>query len=97
LAKNIELFMACYSPSFKDREEKRNETLKTWENFNYYDLSYDLKACSVSSGIARAKVEWRILFSPKTGGPAEESRTLLNVTLEKREDGWKVLEVKSLS
>jgi hypothetical protein len=97
LTKNIELFMACYSPSFKDREEKRKETLRTWGSYNYYDLSYDLKACTFSGGIARAKVEWRVLFAPKAGGPAEESRSLLNVTLEKKEDGWKILEVKSLS
>ena len=60
------------------------------------DLSYDLKSCTISGSIAHATVEWRISFSPKTGGPAEENRTLLSVTLERGEDGWKILEVKSL-
>ncbi len=95
LGKDIELFMACYSPSFKNREEKRRETLRTWENFNYQYLTYDLKTCTVSGSIARATVEWRILFCQKAGGPPEEGRTVLNVTLERREDGWKILEVQS--
>ena len=96
LSKNIEVFMACYSPSFKDREGKKKETLRTWQNFHYQDLSYDLRSCTISGSIAHATVEWRISFSPKTGGPAEENRTLLSVTLERGEDGWKILEVKSL-
>jgi hypothetical protein len=96
LSKNIEIFMACYSPSFKDREGKKRETLRTWQNFHYQDLSYDLKSCTISGSIAHATVEWRISFSPKTGGRAEENRTLLSVTLERKEEGWKILEVKSL-
>lgn len=96
LFKNIELFMACYSPSFKDREGKKRETLKTWGNFNYRDLSYDLKNCAISGNIARARVEWRISFSPKTGGPAQEGQTVLEVRFERREDGWKIVEVKPL-
>ncbi len=96
LLKNIELFMACYSPSFKDREGKKRETLKTWGNFNYRDLSYDLKDYVISGGIAHARVEWRISFSPKAGGPSQESQTVLEVKFEKREDGWKIAEVKPL-
>ena len=96
LSKNIEIFMACYSPSFKDREGKKKETLRIWQNFHYQDLTYDLRSCTISGSIAHARVEWRISFSPKTGGPAEENRTLLGVTLERREEGWKILEVKSL-
>ena len=85
--------MACYSSSFKDREEKRKETLKTWENFNYYDLSYDLKACSVSGGIARAKVEWRIRSIPVAGGQPEEGKSVLSVIFRKEKNEWKIKEV----
>jgi ketosteroid isomerase-like protein len=88
--------MACYSPSFKDREEKKRETLKTWGNFNYRDLFYDLKNCAISGSIAHARVEWRILFSSKTGGPVQEGQTVLEVRFERREDGWKIVEVKPL-
>ena len=94
LLKNIELFMACYSPSFKDREGKKRETLKTWGDFNYRDLSYDLRNCAISGSIADARVEWRISFSPKLGGPAQEGQTVLDVRFERREDGWKIMDVK---
>jgi hypothetical protein len=96
LLKNIELFMACYSPSFKDREGKKKETLKNWGNFNYRDLSYDLKNCRISGSAAHARIEWRFLFFTKAGGSAQESQSVLDVTLERREDGWKIVEVKPL-
>jgi len=96
LLKNIELFMACYSSSFKDREGKKRETLKIWRDFNYRDLSYDLRNCAISGSIAHARVEWRISFSSVTGGPAQEDQTVLEVRFERREDGWKIAEVKPL-
>jgi RNA polymerase subunit RPABC4/transcription elongation factor Spt4 len=93
LTKNIDLFMSCYSAAFKDREE----TFETWENFNYLHLSYDLKRSSISDNAVNAKVEWRIKFSPKAGGPAQESQTVLDVTFKKEDDGWKIKEVKTLN
>jgi len=97
LGRNIDLFMSCYSPAFKDREGKKEETLQTWENFNYLDLSYHFKRHSISDHTAKARVEWRIKFSPKTGGPAQESQTVLNVTFKKEDDGWKIKEVEAVN
>lgn len=97
LKKNIDLFMSCYSPGYKDREGKKKETIETWENFNYLHLSYDLKKHSVSGSTAQARVEWLIRFSPKAGGQFQESKAVLEVTFTKEEDGWKVKEIKPLS
>jgi len=97
LKEDIDLFMSCYSAGFKDREGKKKETLETWENFNYLHLSYDLKRHSVSDNTVNAKVEWRIKFSPKAGGSAQESQTALDVTFKKEDEGWKIKEVKTLN
>jgi len=96
LEKNIGLFMSCYSPGYKDREVKKKETIESWENFNYLYLSYDLKKHSVSGSTAQARVEWFIRFSPRAGGPSQESKTILEVTFKKEKDGWKIKEIKPL-
>jgi len=97
LKENIDLFLSCYSSAFKDREGKKKETLETWGNFDYVSLSYDLKSHSVSGDIAHARVEWQLRFSPKSGGAPQESKTVLDVTLKKENDVWKIREVKALS
>jgi len=96
LQKNIDLFISCYAIDFKDREGKKKATLTYWKSFDYLNLSYDLKNPSISVDLAKAKVEWLIKISPKTGGQAQESKTLLEVILKKEEGGWKIKEVKQV-
>ena len=97
LTKNISLFMSCYAPDFKDREERRSETLEYWSKYNYLDLIYSLKIDSMSIHSAQATVEWRIRFIPKTGGQLEEGRSILDVTFEKDKNDWKIKEVNPKS
>jgi len=94
LEKNIELFMSCYASDFKDREEKKRATLEAWKDFDYQNLSFDLKKQSISGQTAHAKVEWLVKISSKTGGPPEESKTLLDVMFKKEDTGWKIKEIK---
>jgi len=97
IQKNIDLFMSCYSLDFKDRDEKKKSTLENWQNFDYFDLSYDLKSQAISGDAANAKVEWLIKFSPKNGGPAQETKSFVDVTLKKEEGVWKIREIKPVS
>jgi len=97
IQKNIDLFMSCYSLDFKDREEKKKSTLENWQNFDYFDLLYDLKSQAISGDTANAKVEWVIKFSPKKGGQAQETKSFLDVTLKKEEGVWKIKEIKPAS
>ena len=97
IQKNIELFMSCYSYDFKGREEKKKSTLENWQSYDYFDLSYDLKNQAISGDTANAKVEWVIKFSPKSGGPAQETKSFLDVTLKKEEGVWKIKEIKPAS
>lgn len=97
LQKNIDLFMSCYSPDFRDREGRRRDTLENWKNFDYLELSYDLKSHSISGDTANARVEWFILTSPKGGGQAKETKAVLNVTFTKEDGSWKIKDIRPVS
>jgi ribosomal protein L37E len=97
LEKNIDLFMACYSAKFKDRERKKRLTLASWRNFNYLHLSYNLKGQSISGNTAKARVEWWMGVSPKNGGQAQVSKAVLDVKLVKEDGIWKIIETKPVS
>lgn len=96
LQKNIDLFMSCYAVEFKDREGRKAATLENWENFDYLDLSYDLKMQTISGDTANGRVEWFILTSPRGGGQAQESKVVLDVTFKKEDGDWKIKEIKSV-
>jgi hypothetical protein len=96
IKKNIDLFISCYAADFKDREGKKRTTLIHWQDFDYLNLSYELKRPSISGDMAKARVEWLMKISPKIGGQPQESRTILDVTLKKEEGGWKIKEVKPI-
>jgi prefoldin subunit 5/RNA polymerase subunit RPABC4/transcription elongation factor Spt4 len=97
LEKRIDLFMSCYAADFKDRNGKKSETLETWHNFDYLDLSYDLKRMTVTGQTAQVRVEWQISISPKNGGTPHKAASLLDVTLKKEEGDWKIGEIRPVS
>ncbi len=97
LQKNIDLFMSCFSRDFNGRDGKRLDTLKMWENFNYLDLTYEMKNKNISEDTSSIRLEWLLKTTKKGSRKIQEGRTLMDVTL-KREDGrWKIKEVKSIS
>ena len=97
LQKNIDLFMSCFSRDFNGMEGKRVDTLKMWENFNYLDLTYDLKKQAISGDTANVRLEWLVRTSQKTGGQPQDGKTVLDVTLKREEGLWKIKESKPVS
>jgi hypothetical protein len=97
LQKNIYLFMTCFSHDFTEKEKKRLDTLKTWDHFNYLNLSYDLKQKIISGDIADVRLEWLVRVSKKVGGKSEESRIILDATLKKENGHWKIQEIRPIS
>jgi ketosteroid isomerase-like protein len=53
-----------------------------------------LKDPSVSAETAKARVEWVIKTSSKSGGRPQENKSVLDVIFKKEEGGWKIKEVK---
>ena len=97
LDKKIDLFMSCYAANFDGRNKKRSTVLETWDNFDYLDLSYDLKRLTVTANTARVRVEWWINISPKRGGTSEKTTSVLDVSLKKEADYWKIEKIKPVS
>jgi hypothetical protein len=95
LQKNIDLFMSCFSRDFNDIEGKRQDTLKMWENFEYLNLSYDLKNQTISSDNASVRLEWLVRTSQKGNGHRQDGKTVLDITLKKEDGRWKIKEAKS--
>jgi len=97
LEKKIDLFMSCYAAGFKDKSEKKLAILENWNDFDYLDLSYDVKRLTVTARAAQVRVEWLINLSPKHGGPPEKTRSVLDVSLTKEDGHWKIEEIKPVS
>jgi ketosteroid isomerase-like protein len=97
LQKNIDLFMSCFSHDFNGMEEKRRDTLKMWDNFEYLTLSYDLKKQTIFGDNASVRLEWLVKTSQKMGGQHQDGKTVLEVTLKKEDGRWKIKEARSAS
>jgi len=94
LTKDIDLFISCYATDFNGRDGKKQSTLETWRNLNFVALSYDLQQPVISGNTATARIEWSMKTSDSKGGPLEEDRTVLDVTLKKEKGDWMIKEVK---
>jgi hypothetical protein len=97
LEKKIDLFMSCYAADFNGRNKKRLATLENWDNFDYLDLSYDLKRLTVTAHTAQVRVKWWVTISPKHGGTSEKTTSVLDVSLKKEDGHWKVQKIKPVS
>ena len=97
LQKNIDLFMSCFSSDFNGTEGKRQDTLKMWENYSYLDLSYDLKSQTVTGDSANVRLEWLAKTSQKSSGKIQDGRTVLDVTMQREDGHWKIVEIKPVS
>ena len=94
LQKDIDLFTSCYASDFRNLDARKRATLAYWEKVNYVDLSYDLRDPSISAETAKARVEWVIKTSSKSGGRPQENKSVLDVIFKKEEGRWKIEEVK---
>ncbi len=97
LQQNIDLFMACFSQDFVDKEKKKSEALKTWTHYHYLNLSFDIKKQSIAGDTADIQLEWFIKSSEKKGGKLEENRILLSAILKKEHGAWKIFEIRPAS
>ena len=97
LQENIDLFMSCYALDFKDREEKKRSTIENWKNFNYMDLSYDVKNQTVSGDTASIEVEWLTKISQDKDSQPRENRTVIEASLKKEDGNWRIKETRTAS
>jgi hypothetical protein len=95
LQENIELFMSCYAPDFKGREEKRRSTLESWKHSDYLDLSYRVNSQTVSGDTADVEIEWLIKTSQSINRPPQLNRVVIDASLIKEDGRWRIKEMKT--
>lgn len=63
LKKDINLWVAAYSPTFPGLAEKKERILKTWERYNYLDLRFTVAHISQkTANTMMADVVWDLAF-----------------------------------
>jgi ribosomal protein L40E len=97
LQKDIDLFISCFSHDFKGMEGKRKDTLKMWENYDYLNLSFNLKDQAITDDTANIRLEWLVKTSKRVSGQRHDGKTLLDVILKREDDLWKIIEIKPVS
>ncbi len=92
IAKDIDLFMSCYSPRYKSLNDKKASRLKIWDKYNYNLLKYNIKGFIILKDKASGLVEWEFYAQHKKTERNFSATTLYNVVLEKDNKGaWKIL------
>ena len=76
-------------------KSKKRSTLENWKNFNYLDLSYNVKNQILSGDTADIEVEWRIKISQDKDGQPQENRMVIDASLKKEDGTWRIKETRT--
>lgn len=91
LKKDIILLMNCYSATFPDLEEKRRDTLKAWENYDYSNIVFTLDSVQpLDADNAIAKITWYLDFKNRSTGELISATQTFQVRFAKELDKWRI-------
>ena len=97
LSKNIIQLMSCYSATFPDLEEKRTETLKSWENYDYTNLVFTLDEVQpLDADNAKAKITWYVDFKNRRTGELISSTQSYQVRFAKELGQWRIRSLEEI-
>ena len=89
LKKDISRFMSLYAPTFPQLDQKRQETLKIWEAYDYLSLTYkidDLKPLGPDR--VSARITWQGKIKEKRTTNLREADLVYQATFKKTSDKW---------
>lgn len=89
LKKDITRFMSLYAPTFPKLDQKRQETLKIWEAYDYLSLTYkidDIKPIGADSVTAR--ITWQGKIKARGTNNLKEADLAYRVTFTRESDKW---------
>jgi len=91
LKKDIILLMSCYSLTFPDLEEKRRETLKAWEKYDYTNMVFTIDSVQpLDADNATAKVTWYLDFKNRSTGELISATQTFQVRFAKELGQWRI-------
>lgn len=97
LNKDIVLYMSRFSTLFPEYDKKREATLKTWENYDFRNLAYNLsKIRSLGQDDAVAEVSWSILVYNREKKRTETSDFAYQVWFSRELGRWRIKKIEEL-
>jgi hypothetical protein len=97
LNKNINQFIACYSPAYPQLGQLEANTLETWKNYDFKNVSYNISNVrSLGVNQASAELVWNFQLYNHQTKTYELQRAAYEVILEGVKDGWKIRESKEM-
>jgi hypothetical protein len=97
LQKELERYLAFYSPNFPDLQNKRETMSKFWANYDYIKLDYKiLEIKPISENTLFVKVSWDARIKNKKNGTINKLTNAYNLTLKFEENNLLIIKVKSI-
>jgi hypothetical protein len=96
--KDIARFMDCYAAGFPGREEKRQEALKVWTEFDFTAMFFYLEEVQpAGSDTARAKVTWDLQVQDKHTQEVLTSSQTFQTEFVKEQGTWRIRSLQEIS
>lgn len=97
LNKNIIQLMNCYSLTFSNLEEKRRETVKSWENYDYTNMVFTIDEVQpLDADNANAKVTWYVDFKNRRTGEMVSATQAFQVRFAKELGQWRIRSLEEI-
>jgi len=95
LQKNINSFMSVYSASFLAYDQKRQETLKYWQDYDFANLVFTVdKVQAIDSDHALAWVIWYVDVRNRESQELSSSTQRFQVQFIKEKGNWRISNLK---
>jgi uncharacterized membrane protein len=95
---DISRFMSCYATSFPEREQKRRDALKAWQDFDFTAMFFiieDIRSEWLEA--AQAKVTWDLQVQDKRTQEFLTSTQTYRVDFIKEQGAWRIRSLEEIN
>ena len=97
LQKDLERYVAFYSPNFPDLQNKKETISQIWATYDYTNLSYKiLEIKPISKNTLSVKVSWDAGIKNQKNGTIKKLTKIYNITLKFDGNNLLINNVKSI-
>jgi hypothetical protein len=95
--KNISEFMSVYATTFPNYDQKRQDTLASWEDFDYANLVFTVdKVQAIDPNNALSWVTWYMDVRNRDTQELSSATQTYQVRFIKQQGGWRIIEIKEV-
>lgn len=97
LQKDLERYLAFYSPNFPDLQNKKETMSKIWATYDYINLNYKiLEIKPISENTLFVKVSWDAGIKNQKNGTIKKLTKTYDITLKFEANKMLIIDVKSI-